>query len=184
LCQAESLAIVPGTIPIASIVADSSTATGLKWAAPAGGSSFVGCRLYKTANQAITTSTWTAVSWDAEVFDTDGFHDNSTNNTRITIPTGKGGKYLLNALMRFEGNATGARLSYYSINGLANPLATGVSIPGSSACDQQMFSPVIVNLSAGDYVEYIVLHNVGSNINFVGNSADYNTHFSVQYLGA
>jgi len=37
LCQAESLAIVPGTIPIASIVADSSTATGLAWAAPSGG---------------------------------------------------------------------------------------------------------------------------------------------------
>jgi hypothetical protein len=37
LCQAESLAIVPGTIPIASIVADSSTATGLAWSAPAGG---------------------------------------------------------------------------------------------------------------------------------------------------
>jgi hypothetical protein len=38
LCQAESLAIVPGTIPIASIVADSAEATGLKWAAPSGGS--------------------------------------------------------------------------------------------------------------------------------------------------
>jgi hypothetical protein len=37
LCQAESLAIVPGTIPRASIVADSSTATGLAWSAPAGG---------------------------------------------------------------------------------------------------------------------------------------------------
>jgi hypothetical protein len=37
LCQAESLAIVPGTIPIASIVADSAAATGLKWAAPSGG---------------------------------------------------------------------------------------------------------------------------------------------------
>jgi hypothetical protein len=37
LCQAESLAIVPGTIPIASIVADSAEATGLKWAAPAAG---------------------------------------------------------------------------------------------------------------------------------------------------
>jgi hypothetical protein len=37
LCQAESLAIVPGTIPRVSIVADSSTATGLAWSAPAGG---------------------------------------------------------------------------------------------------------------------------------------------------
>lgn len=39
MCQAESLAIVlsAGTIPIASIVADSAEATGLKWAAPASG---------------------------------------------------------------------------------------------------------------------------------------------------
>ena len=35
MCQAESLAIVPGTIPIASIVADSAETTGLKWQAPA-----------------------------------------------------------------------------------------------------------------------------------------------------
>jgi hypothetical protein len=37
LCQAESLAIVPGTIPIASIVADSTQTTGLKWAAASSG---------------------------------------------------------------------------------------------------------------------------------------------------
>lgn len=36
-CQPQSSAIVPSTIPSFSIVADSATATGLKWAAPAGG---------------------------------------------------------------------------------------------------------------------------------------------------
>lgn len=36
-CQAQSSAIVPSTIPSFSIVADSATATGLKWAAPASG---------------------------------------------------------------------------------------------------------------------------------------------------
>ena len=36
-CQAHSSAIVPSTIPSFSIVADSATATGLKWAAPSGG---------------------------------------------------------------------------------------------------------------------------------------------------
>ena len=36
-CQAQSSAIVPSTIPSYSIVADSAEATGLKWAAPAGG---------------------------------------------------------------------------------------------------------------------------------------------------
>ncbi len=37
MCQAESLAIVPGTIPEASIVADSAEATGLKWQAASSG---------------------------------------------------------------------------------------------------------------------------------------------------
>ena len=36
-CQAHSSAIVPSTIPIHTIVTDSAEATGLKWAAPAGG---------------------------------------------------------------------------------------------------------------------------------------------------
>ena len=36
-CQAHSSAIVPSTIPIASIVADSAEATGLKWDTPASG---------------------------------------------------------------------------------------------------------------------------------------------------
>lgn len=36
-CQAHSSAIVPSTIPIHTIVADSAEATGLKWAAPSGG---------------------------------------------------------------------------------------------------------------------------------------------------
>lgn len=44
--------------------------------------------LRKTADQAVSTSTWTTVTWDAEDFDEAGTHDNVTNNTRITIPAG------------------------------------------------------------------------------------------------
>jgi hypothetical protein len=55
LCQAESLAIVPGTIPIASIVADSATATGLKWAAASGGD------LIKITSASFTTQSSVAI---------------------------------------------------------------------------------------------------------------------------
>jgi hypothetical protein len=72
---------------------DSAEATGLKWAAPAGGS-FVGCSITKTAGQATTNGVFTAITWDSENFDTDGFHSTSTNTSRITIPSGQGGKYL------------------------------------------------------------------------------------------
>jgi hypothetical protein len=50
LCQAESLAIVPGTIPRASIVADSAAATGLKWAAPSGASGLTFINKYEPSS--------------------------------------------------------------------------------------------------------------------------------------
>lgn len=52
---------------------------------------FSGCRVTKSVDQ--TGANYTggvAVAWDSEVYDTDGFHDNVTNNTRLTPPSGRG----------------------------------------------------------------------------------------------
>jgi hypothetical protein len=53
-----------------------------------GASSFIGARATRTTTQAITGATATNVAFDAEDFDTNGFHDTAVNNTRITIPAG------------------------------------------------------------------------------------------------
>lgn len=55
-CQAHSSAIVPSTIPISSIVADSTTTTGLKWAAPAGGGKVLQVVSYVLSGEVATTS--------------------------------------------------------------------------------------------------------------------------------
>jgi hypothetical protein len=68
LCQAESLAIVPGTIPIASIVADSAEATGLKWAAPAGGGKVLQVvSATTTTNANITSSSYVDTNIEATI---------------------------------------------------------------------------------------------------------------------
>lgn len=62
------------------------------WAAPpANAVTFKGCRLYRSA--ALTISAATVIGWDAESFDTDNLHDNTTNNDRITIPAAYNGLY-------------------------------------------------------------------------------------------
>lgn len=50
---------------------------------------FRGALVKKAADQtgANYTSS-TNVAWDAETYDTSGIHDNSTNNTRLTVPAG------------------------------------------------------------------------------------------------
>jgi hypothetical protein len=75
------------------LTADALETTGMKWAAPAG-ASFIGCALTASADQSTTGYTDTAITFNTEDFDTDAFHDTSTNTSRITIPAGLGGKYL------------------------------------------------------------------------------------------
>ena len=74
------------------LTVDSAETTGLKWASA--GAGFVGCSLYRTGtSQSYASNTNVIVTFNNEDYDTDGFHSNTTNTSRITIPTGKGGKY-------------------------------------------------------------------------------------------
>jgi hypothetical protein len=63
---------------------------------------FMGARVIKAADQ--TGANYVAetiIAWTAEEFDTDGFHDNASNNSRLTVPDGKGINYVeLSAAVR------------------------------------------------------------------------------------
>ena len=61
----------------------------------AGGSawSYKGVKVHKTATQSVSNGpSDVAVTFDAEDWDTDGFHDNASNNSRLTVPAGLSGK--------------------------------------------------------------------------------------------
>ena len=51
------------------------------WAAA--GATDIGARVYKTVGQNTSNDTVTTVTWNAESYDTDNIHDNSTNNGAI-----------------------------------------------------------------------------------------------------
>jgi len=182
LCQAESLAIVPGTIPIASIVADSAEATGLKWAAPAGGSSFVGASIYNNASQSISNATWTVLNFNSENFDTDAFHSTSTNTSRITIPSGKNGKYLVTMKGHFAGNSTGDRYVSLAKNGASAGAWRLSAVSGASIGFGQS---VVMDLVATDYLQLEVYQDSGGSLNAVGAGVPPEYCFlQVTYLGA
>ncbi len=159
------------------LTADSSTATGLKWATPST-PNFVGASVYKTSNQAIATATTTTITWDAEQFDTNGFHDNSTNNSRMTIPSGYAGKYLIIGLISWGSSATGYRISEIFKNGSTQ----GFTWSGAMQGYYGVVVTSILNLAVSDYIEIKGYQNSGGNLNAAGAATE--SYFQIQYLGA
>lgn len=159
------------------LTADSAESTGVKWAAVSA-PTFSGCSVKSSTDQTISTATDTVVNWDQEDFDTDSYHSNVTNNGRITIPSGKAGKYQLNGIMRYDANTSGLRSMRFRKNGTI--VKQTVTVPNAS--NPSFGMSMIIDLAVGDYVEMSVFQNSGSNQTFL--SSDTQAHFSAGLLGA
>jgi hypothetical protein len=163
-----------------------SGATDLEWAAAGGATSFVGVSLWKSSSQSISNDTNTAVTFDNEFYDTDGFHSTSTNTSRITIPAGKGGYYLVWGYVSYDANGTGSRSANININGstrISQARIQAVTESGSNTCLNTM---IVQNLSAGDYVELIAYQKSGGSLNVQGDASPdtFRTKFGAYFIGA
>jgi hypothetical protein len=151
----------------------------VKWATPAA-PSFVGCSLTKVANQTTSAATYTVITFTSEEFDTNGFHDNSTNTSRITIPTGYAGKYLITGQISTT-TGTETHTSAIKLNGSNFNTMTSVYSAQSGAGGS--IQNVIMNLAVGDYVEFSQYSVSGVQVN--GTAANNRpSSFACQYLGA
>ena len=63
-------------------------------------------RVYRNSAQSINDSTLTALAFNNEQYDTDGLHDNATNNSRLTCVLA--GKYAISAGVEFDGVTPGS----------------------------------------------------------------------------
>ena len=160
------------------LTADSTAATGLAWTTVSASPSFVGASVTKSAAQSISNNTTTVLTWDGEQFDTNTFHDNSTNNSRMTIPSGKAGKYAVNSTIRWVGSSSGRRKIFIYKNGSeALVVESGASIDATSS---QIY--FVLNLAVSDYVEIYVNQTSGGSLNVYETALG--TYFQLDYLGA
>jgi hypothetical protein len=149
------------------------------WTTPSSGSAaFVGAYAYRTTDLTIAAATDTIVTLPLEDFDTDAFHSTSTNTGRITIPTGKAGKYQFNAYA-FLSTSPGAyaRFRIYkngSSVGLGLKDGTLQGIDGFGYLAAQ--GSIVLNLAVSDYVEIGFLSQNSCTCAFA--------YLSAQFLGA
>jgi hypothetical protein len=162
------------------LTADSTAATGVAWATPSGGSSFAGCSLTNSTNFTISPGTVTTLTWNTEVFDVGDFHSTSTNTSRITIPSGKGGYYSI--VMNSSWGADFAEP--HQVRLLKNGsliFISSIATPGS-AMSLSLAQPQIVAGAVGDYFEFAVYQDSGSSRTLTGGATG--SSFQIAYLGA
>jgi hypothetical protein len=137
--------------------------------------------LTKSANQSISNTTNTAITFDTELEDTDGFHSTVTNTSRITIPAGKAGFYLISGQINYASNAVGVRHGNIYKNGSLLSVAWLVGATNGDWTGGSVSQ--IVELAETDYVELFAYQNSTGNLNVNGGNT-YGAAFQVQFLGA
>jgi hypothetical protein len=141
-----------------------SGATAPEWGA-ASGAAYVGVQANRNSgSQSISNTTYTAVTFGSEGWDTDGFHDTSSNTSRITIPAGKGGKYKFTFVCNFNSDITTRGQTTIYKNGAAltgeGLDASGVIYDERSNCDT-LIGSITVSAVATDYFEIFVYQSSG-----------------------
>jgi hypothetical protein len=113
------------------------------------------CQAVRVADLSLGNGVATAVPFEGETFDTHTMHDNSTNNSRITIPAQQGGLYNIIGQFSLATIFIGAWRADLRKNGVTN-LATargdGANLAPPDVTDQVC---VMATLEPTDYVELV-----------------------------
>lgn len=129
------------------------------------------CRVYNNANISIGNATETSVTCNSERFDNAAMHSTSSNTSRITIPTGGGGKYVFGCGSAWALSSAGNyRQSLLRLNATTY-MGILTLAPSASHGSPGSFTTVY-SVAATDYAEMRVNQDSGGNLNLTVN-ADY-----------
>ncbi len=145
-----------------------------------GGAAFVGAKAYHSTTQTIPNATVTPLLFNSERYDTDGFHSTSSETSKFTVPTGKGGYYLL------QGGVTGPAVGNTSSEVLFRLNGSTFLQSASGNNDGTNFWVIatgVALLAVGDYVELVVYHENGSQSSGNATGVDNQNWMAVSLLG-
>ena len=175
-------ATVPARLAIGTagqLLRVNSGATAPEWATVSSSPTYVGASVYMSANQSISNSTDTKLSWNTEAWDTNAIHD-SGSPTRMTVPSSYDGKWRVSGQIVTGSGSGGVEISIY-VNGTryvaGTPNFGSAQLPSSRGAMVTM--NLELNLSAADYVELECWQNSGGALNIFTAS-----RYQFSYIGA
>jgi len=117
-----------------------------------------GVKVWHNAAQSIPNNTATILSFNQEDFDLDDMHDNTTNNSRLTIKTA--GLYMVLASIQWDSGSTGYRELFILHNG---NVISKYSIAAHDYIGNINFA--LKSCSVNDYFQVHVWHTQGASLN-------------------
>lgn len=118
------------------------------------------CRV-SGATQSIANNAEVAIAFTSEAYDTDGMHDNSTNNTRVVCKTA--GIYSIVGGVQFDSNSTGLREVAIKLNGAT--YLQYVRVDANAGGTHYININTQHQLAVNDYVELVVKQTSGGALN-------------------
>lgn len=111
------------------------------------------CLVFSTVAQQLAAGSFTTITFDSEQFDVGGLHSTGTNPSRITVPAGSSGLYLVGASMLLSTGGAGDQAFLRVVKNSTTEVCNGMSVArGSSAgTSLRLTSPLV--LDGGDYIE-------------------------------
>lgn len=129
----------------------------------------------KAANQTAADYTaGVAITWDSEIYDDGGWHDNSTNPSRLTVPSGitrvrAGGMVLI------ANNTSGVAVTLGILkNGsLTFDGACSSKIAASGTSNRHFVASGPISVTAGDYLELYLLNATDASIDITATESNF-----------
>ncbi len=141
-----------------------------------------GSRAYNSTTVSTASSTETAVTMDSERSDSAAFHSTSTNTSRMTIPTGKAGRYTVAGTVEWAASALGTvrRLSI-RLNGATFIAKNEITSILNVVLPQEVST--VYDLAVGDYVELMAFQDTVGAV-LLNASGNYSPEFTLSAGGA
>jgi len=149
---------------------------------PPGLKKFNGARAYCSGGKTLTNADeFYSIPMATETFDTDAFHDNATNNTRVTVPSGLPGYYRITARWTpdWQTPALSAGVLFQG-RLLLNGATTLDQDEAVAEADASTYLEAVRLLSATDYVE---LQGLCSSAGCQTYTEEYRTWITMEFLG-
>lgn len=135
----------------------SSDGTDVSWQTPAGGTT--SCLATRTTSQSVGANPTMIALNATDIYDPDGWHDPSTNNTRLTCPSGKGGKvFHCFVSLEYDHGGTTFRLG---IKKNGTTVSSGALNPDQTYIASHSG---MIYLADGDYIEAGIYNRTTGNI--------------------